>query len=101
VTFGPIRSSTTTHRCVFRLVDPSVELFELYDSTRDALGTSGTAYDPHVSLIYSEMEFPRRVALAAAIDTGALPDRARLPTLEVVATGGPVSTWETVYSVPL
>ena len=101
VTFGEVRCSTTTHQCVFRLVDPSLALFELYASARDALELSMEAYNPHLSLVYSDMGFADRLALANAVDVDALPEEVALPTLELVATGGPVSEWESVCTVPL
>lgn len=101
VTFGPVRCSTTRYQCVFHLVEPSLELFELYEATRDAVGAPPTAYNPHVSLVYSDMALDERLALAADLDSETLPRTGRLTTLEIVATGGPVAEWETVASVRL
>ena len=91
VTFGEVRCSTTTHQCVFRLVDPSLALFELYASARDALGLPEGAYNPHLSLVYSDIAFVKRLALADAVDVDALPEKVELPTFALVETGGPVT----------
>jgi len=91
VTFGEVRCSTTTHQCVFRLVDPSLALFELYASARDALGLPEGAYNPHLSLVYSDIAFVKRLALADAVDVDALPEEVALPTLALVETGCPVT----------
>ncbi|MDL0138933.1 hypothetical protein PNP85_05385 [Halobacterium salinarum] len=99
--FGPLRCSTTTHQCVFRLLGPSLELFELYESARETLELSTSAYNPHLSLIYIDMSFADRLALVETIDSESLPRQARFPTLEVVETAGPVPEWETVCTAQL
>jgi hypothetical protein len=101
VTFGDVRCSTTRHQCVFQLVEPSIELFNLHQRARDALSLSSAAYFPHLSLVYSNMSVSRRIAVAASIDTGSLPKHAQLSTLKLVDTTGPVSTWQPVISVQL
>ena len=52
VTFGPIRCSTTRHQCVFRLIDPSVELFRLRQAAVEGLDLAPTAYK-------NQGEYPR------------------------------------------
>lgn len=101
VTFGAVRCSTTRHQCVFRLVDPSLELFRLHGAAREASSLPATAYVPHLSLVYSDMGFQRRLELAASVDVASLPDRARAPTLTLVDTTGAVDEWESVASVRL
>lgn len=101
VTFGTIRCSTTTHQCVFRLVEPTLGLFELYEAARDAVGVPQMAYHPHLSLIYSGMGLDKRFKLAGTIDPVALPGAGRLTALKLVATDGPVADWELVCAVEL
>jgi len=101
VEFGAIRCSTTTYQTVFRLVEPTADLFELYKAARDAVGVDPGPYNPHVSLLYSGIALDKRLAVADAIDPAALPEAGRLTTLELVATAGPVAAWEPVYSVKL
>ena len=86
---------------MFRLVDPSLSPFELYAAARDAIGLPDEAYNPHLSLNYSDMDFADRLALADAVDVDALPDAVALPTLALVETSGPVGEWESVCSVSL
>jgi hypothetical protein len=101
VTFGDVRCSTTNRQCVFISVDPSIALFDTHRTARDALSLPPMPYFPHLSLVYSDMSFKRRLALAASIDRQALPDRARFPTVELVDTTGPVSEWESISTVQL
>lgn len=66
-------------------------LIELYASACDALGREVEAYNPHLSLIYSEMWFADRITLVDAVDVDALPDAVELSTLALVETGSPVT----------
>lgn len=101
VTFGSVRSSTTRHQCVFILVEPSIELFDVHQTARETLSLSPEAYVPHVSLVYSDMSLRRRIAVAASIDPSSFPEQANVATLELVDTTGPVSEWESIVAVQL
>jgi len=99
--FGDVQCSTTPHQCVFSLVDPSLELLRLRRQAMTALDRPAATYVPHLSLVYSEMSLERRVAVAEALDTTTLPERARFTTLSLVDTAGPVATWEPICTVRL
>jgi len=101
VTFGDVRYSTTRHQCVFLVVKPSIELFDHYQRARDALSLPAEAYFPHLSLVYSDMNLARRIAVVASINTESLPEHAQFPTVELVDTTGPATTWETITAVQL
>lgn len=94
IAMGDIQWSTTSHQCVFCLIEPSLPLFRARRQAMTALDRPETMYVPHLSLIYSDMSLARRAALADAIDTTALPDRVRVTSIKVVDTTGPVATWE-------
>lgn len=47
------------------------------------------------------MSVSRRIAVAASVDTGSLPEHARFPIVELVDTTGSAVTWEPVISVQL
>jgi 2'-5' RNA ligase len=99
--FEGVHWSTTRHQCVFLVVEPTLELVELHRSAQEAVDGSSTAYHPHLSLIYSEMDLADRRDVAQSIDTTALPNSITCHRLTLVDTTGSESEWETVVSVPL
>lgn len=101
LTFEGVCWSTTRHRCVFLVVEPTLELVKLHRSAQEAVDGPSAAYHPHLSLVYSEMNFAERRDVAQSIDTAALPSGFTCQTLELVDTTGPEPEWETIVSVPL
>jgi len=101
VAFASVRWSTTRHQCVFLLAEPTLELFELHTSARDAVDASKDAYHPHLSLLYSDIDLKRRRAVAQSIDSASLPSRITCRTLTLVETTGSEPEWETIASVAL
>ena len=101
VAFEGVRWSTTRHQCVFLLAEPTLELFELYSSARDALDASKGPYHPHLSLLYSDIDLRRRREVAQSIDTMSLPSHITYRTLKLVDTTGSEPEWETIASVAL
>ena len=101
VAFASVRWSTTRHQCVFLLAEPTLELFELHTSARDAVDASKDAYHPHLSLLYSDTDLKRRRAVAQSIDSASLPSRITCRTLTLVETTGSEPEWETIASVAL
>lgn len=99
--FADVQCSTTSHQCVFSLVEPSLELLQLRRKTMTSLNRPAAMYIPHLSLIYSEMALDRRFAVIETIDTTTLPTRARFTTIECVDTTGPATAWESRCSVRL
>jgi 2'-5' RNA ligase len=99
--FESVRWSTTRHQCVFLLVEPTLELVELRQSAREAVGGPNSAYHPHLSLAYSDMDLADRRDIAQSVDMAALPSHITCQTVELVETTGPESEWEAVVSVPL
>ena len=101
VTFESVRWSTTRHQCVFLLVEPTLELFELHAFARDAVNATNDAYHPHLSLLYSDMDLKRRREVAQSIDTASLPSRMTCRTLKLVETARSEPEWQTIASVSL
>ena len=101
IAFGDVQCSTTAHQCVFLLVTPTLELLRLRRQSTAAFDRDEETYVPHLSLLYGELSIERRVALAEAIDTSALPERGRCTAITLVDTTGPVREWESVRSVRL
>ncbi|WP_311173091.1 2'-5' RNA ligase family protein [Halobellus ordinarius] len=99
--FESVRWSTTRHQCVFLLVEPTLALVELRQSAREAVGRPNSAYHPHLSLVYSEMDLADRRDVAQSIDMATLPSDITCQTVELVETTGSESEWETVVSVLL
>ena len=96
-----VRWSTTRHQCVFLAVEPTLELGELHQSARKAVNKPATAYHPHLSLIYSEMDLAERRDIARSIDMAMLPDSLTCQRLQLIDTTGAESEWETAVSVRL
>ena len=101
VAFESVRWSTTRSQCVFLLAKPTLELFELHTSARDATDVSKEAYYPHLSLLYSDMGLKRRRAVAQSVDSASLPSRITCRTLTLVETSGSEPEWEAIASVAL
>jgi 2'-5' RNA ligase len=99
--FEGVHWSTTRHQCVFLVVEPTLELVKLHRSAREEFDEPNTAYHPHLSLIYSEMDLEDRRDVAQSIDTTTLPSGITCHRLELVDTTGAESEWETMASVPL
>jgi hypothetical protein len=99
--FARVSCSTTNHQCVFRLVDPSVEVLELHQRALERFGVTGGMYVPHLSLVYSGMGLQDRVELTRKTDMESLPGSVRTDTVEAVSTGGDVSEWKTVATFGL
>lgn len=96
-----IQCSTTTHQCIFCLVEPSLPLLRLRRQAMRALGRAASMYVPHVSLIYSDLPLDQRRAMAGAIDPAVIPNQVRATAIELVETSGAVTEWQSVYSVRL
>jgi 2'-5' RNA ligase len=101
LSFEGVSWSTTRHQCIFLVVEPTLELVKLHRSAREEFDEPNTAYHPHLSLIYSEMDLEDRRDVAQSIDTMALPSGITCHRLELVDTIGPESEWETLVSLPL
>jgi GTP:adenosylcobinamide-phosphate guanylyltransferase len=99
--FESIHWSTTRHQCVFLLVKPTLELIELHRSAHEAVTGSTAAYQPHLSLIYSDKDLTERRDVAQSIDMAALPSSIICQTMKLVDTTGLESEWETVAAVSL
>lgn len=98
---GDVSCATTTHQCVFLLIDPSLTVMRLYRRATELFGSAESMYVPHLSLVYSDMPLEERRDLVGAVDVDALPDRIRVETVAVVDTDGAVPEWERVASVSL
>jgi hypothetical protein len=96
LTFTAVQCSTTTHQCVFVLVEPTVELLSLRRTAVRRSGASGGMYVPHLSLVYSDMSVEDRIETAESIDSDSVPVGARANTLSVVETTGSASEWAEV-----
>lgn len=59
-----VQCSTTTHQCVFALVEPTVHLLQLHDETAKSFDENPGMYVPHVSPIYSDMSIDDRILIA-------------------------------------
>jgi 2'-5' RNA ligase len=91
-----VQCSTTTHQCVFALVEPTVHLLQLHDETAKSFDENPGMYVPHVSLLYSDMSIEDRVSIAESTTAEAFPETATATTLAVVETDGPVAAWDSV-----
>lgn len=101
LSFTSVSCSTTTHQCVFVLVEPSVELLELHRNAVEFFDAEAEMYVPHLSLVYSDMGLEERVRTMRSIDDESLPSEIRIETVAVVETSGPVQTWETTGTYSL
>jgi len=59
-----VQCSTTTHQCVFALVEPTVQLLQLHAETAKSFDENPGMYVPHVSLLYSDMSIDDRILIA-------------------------------------
>ena len=59
--FQDVCHGSTFHQCVFIRIQPERDTLEAALKTRKAYnGDTGAAYMPHVSLLYADLEEPRR-----------------------------------------
>lgn len=96
VSFPRVHCSTTRFQCVFLLVEPILELLSLHEDAVESFGTNGGMYVPHLSLIYSNMDFEDRLELMGEIESKSPPDTALLNSIAVVETTGDPQEWETI-----
>ena len=99
--FTHVQCSTTTHQCVFVLVEPAVHLLQLHNETAESFDKSPGMYVPHVSLLYSDMSINDRIRTAKSITAEALPETATATILAVVETDGPAAAWHSVNEYQL
>ena len=59
--FRDVYHGSTFHQCVFIRINPERDILEAAMKTRKAYsGDIGAAHMPHVSLLYADLEEPRR-----------------------------------------
>lgn len=61
LTFEDVNHGNTFHQCVYIRIKPDQDVLEAAVKTRTAYGGNVSAlYMPHVSLLYADLEKPRR-----------------------------------------
>ncbi len=95
-----LQHSEAYYKSVFVRLSPSPELLRLRTKALEGVGLAAGPYEPHLSLVYGDLDPEEREDLVAAA-RGRFPPDIEVCRLDVYSTAGTPDRWRRVARLPL